>query len=136
MVSPFMTIDLGTSIKLFKSDNYNIEFGIRYNMINNIQASDWSEWEEIEDQKEATAHQGVRRAEKPAHQQPHLLEMRQLADRIHETFRVEPDVAQKQAIESRHRSRFRAASCTVPSLPSRAGGCATGIHRQPPSANA
>ena len=41
MVSPFMTIDLGTNIKLFKSDNYNIEFGIRYNMINNIQASDW-----------------------------------------------------------------------------------------------
>lgn len=50
MVSSFMTIDLGTSIKLFKSDNYNIEFGIRYNMISNIQASDWSKWEEIEDQ--------------------------------------------------------------------------------------
>ncbi len=51
MVSPFMTVDLGTSIKLFKSDNYNIEFGIRYNMISNIQASDWSQWDQIEDQK-------------------------------------------------------------------------------------
>ena len=50
MSSPFVTLDLGTSLTFLKP-SVAVEFGIRYNMIRNIQASDWSSWENIEDQQ-------------------------------------------------------------------------------------
>jgi len=51
MSSSFMTLDLGTQFTFHNPSRYAIEFGIRYSMIRSIQASDWSSWDNIEDQQ-------------------------------------------------------------------------------------
>ena len=50
MSSSFKSIDLGTRFTFLKP-SVAIEFGVRYNMIKSIQASDWSSWEDIQDQQ-------------------------------------------------------------------------------------
>tara|TARA_Y100001970_G_scaffold42776_1_gene53241 strand:- start:10543 stop:11373 length:831 start_codon:yes stop_codon:yes gene_type:complete len=48
MSSSFITIDLGTSFAFNNRARYAIDFGVRYNMIKNIEASDWSSWYDLE----------------------------------------------------------------------------------------
>ena len=47
MSSSFFTLDLGTSFSFNQNAMYSIEFGVRYLMISNIKSTDWSNWQNI-----------------------------------------------------------------------------------------
>ena len=46
-----MIVDLGANFTFNHNVNYSFDFGIRYSMFKNINASDWSNWDSVENEE-------------------------------------------------------------------------------------